>query len=76
MRADQVEPEVWAQVERMVSHPALVFRELAHKQEQAGYQQERLTREREGYERQLQRIEGERERLLKAYLVTTNFTSC
>jgi chromosome segregation ATPase len=51
----------------MVSHPALVFRELARKQEQAGEQQERLNREREGYQRQIQRIEREASKIWEAY---------
>ena len=67
VRADQVEPEVWAQVERMVSHPALVFRELAQEQEQAGEQQERLDPEREGYQRQLAKIEREASKIWEAY---------
>jgi site-specific DNA recombinase len=66
--ANQVESEVWARVERMVSHPRVVLWELERRQEQAGHQQERIDRDRQAYKRQLAKIEGERERLLEAYL--------
>jgi hypothetical protein len=63
-----VEAEVWEAVERMLSHPALVFRKLQQRQEQAGAQQERMDRERETYQRQLTKMTTERERLLAIYL--------
>ena len=66
--ADQVEPEVWEEVERVLNDPALIASELTRRQAQAGDTQERTHRERQIYQRQLGRIDREARKLWEAFV--------
>jgi site-specific DNA recombinase len=66
--ANQVEPEVWQKVERVLNNPGLIAKELTRQQEQSGEMAERTNRDRVNYQRQLVRIDREAQKLWEAYV--------
>jgi site-specific DNA recombinase len=65
--ADQIEPTVWAAVERALNNPSLIATELERRRESTGTHRSDLERERQHYERQLTQCDKSLKRWEAAY---------
>jgi hypothetical protein len=66
--ADQIEPVVWAAVERALNNPAMIIAELERRREGTSTQQADLDRERQHYTRQLAQCDRDLKKSWDAYM--------
>src|SRR5262249_41802898 len=67
VRADEVEPLVWREIERVLGNPAIIMAELAHQEQQEATTQRDMTKEVQAIQKALDALEREAHRWDEAY---------
>ena len=67
VRADEIEPQAWREIERVLSDPTLIMAELDRQEHQGAATQRDIIKERQAIQQALAALEREAQRWEKAY---------